>query len=128
MRISSDVTGLDEVIGYLGNLDGKMTNEAIAVVRETSEDVQVDIQSVMPVDTGWAQMRWGEPLYGGIWRIDTDQLGITQGSSVEPYEYIEKLNEGSSLQAPAGFIDTAAERGRLKLEANLERGMTEATQ
>jgi hypothetical protein len=29
---------------------------------------------------------------------------------LEPYEYIKRLNEGYSTQAPAGFIDIEAEK------------------
>lgn len=126
MEISMTVTGVEEVAAYLSTLDSKLTIVGVEQVRVTSDDVRDDIQGVMPVDTGWAQARWGEPMYGGVWRIDDDGLGITQGSDIEPFEYIEKLNEGSSAQAPAGFIDAGAERGRLKLENNLERAIGEA--
>jgi hypothetical protein len=63
----------------------------------------------MPVDTGAARARWGIPgAPGGIWQEEDDGLTITQGAGVEPYEYIERLNEGSSMQAPAGFLDAIA--------------------
>lgn len=68
------------------------------------------IKMDMPVDTGAARGRWGTPgASGGIWDETDEGLTITQGANLEPYEYIERLNEGSSQQAPAGFIDSAAQ-------------------
>ena len=93
------------------------------VIQETSKHVRTLIQMRMPVEYGDAAGRWGNPSYTmkrpryggaagqGIWQEDRLNMAITQGAELEPYEYIERLNEGSSTQAPAGFIDTAAEEG-----------------
>ncbi len=82
-------------------------------VRQVSFDVERMIKIRMPVDTGRARASWGHsaPPAGpgdGVWIEDEADLSIEQGSNVE---YIEKLNSGSSKQAPAGFIDTEEARG-----------------
>ena len=101
-----------------------MNSETVNGVREdvktTSDNMQMQIQAEMPVDTGWAQARWGEPAYGGVYEERDAGLTIEQGSSIEPYEYIERLNEGSSQQAPAGFIDVNAENGERALQEKLD--------
>ena len=51
-----------------------------------------------------------------IWRESADGLSITQGSNVV---YIERLNQGHSRQAPAGFIDRAGLTGQLELDKAL---------
>lgn len=80
-------------------------------VRAASLTAKSNIQRAMPVDTGDARARWGEAGHrGGIWEEDRDQLSVTQGAGLEPYEYIKRLNEGSSTQAPAGFIDVEVEK------------------
>lgn len=122
-----ELTGDVEVEFYISQLMVDLANGLAEVVLETSNDLRDDIQAQMPVDTGWAQMRWGEPAYGGIWEESNAGLTIEQGSGIEPYEYIEKLNAGSSKQAPAGFIDVAAARAELKLESAIETMVGEAT-
>jgi hypothetical protein len=70
----------------------------------------------MPVDTGAARARWGTPgAPGGVWIEQDEGLTIIQGAELQPYEYIERLNEGSSQQAPAGFVDTIAYKAEEEL-------------
>lgn len=100
--------------------------ELMAASLETVERVKRE----MPVDTGRARASWGS-LAGvfqpgdGVWEVEDDGLTIIQGSNVE---YIPALNEGHSKQAPAGFIDAAAEdleRSTLdKIEDGLSRLMS----
>lgn len=79
-------------------------------VKASSLTLKGRIQEAMPVDTGAARARWGSPgAAGGIWLEEDDGLTITQGAGLEPFEYISRLNEGYSSQAPAGFIDVLAE-------------------
>lgn len=74
------------------------------------------VKIAMPVDTGAARARWGVPsAAGGLWSVEDDGLTVVQGAQLEPYEYIERLNEGSSTQAPAGFLDTIAYKGEEEL-------------
>jgi hypothetical protein len=82
----------------------------------------------MPKDTGRAAASWGHSTApaspaDGIWEEQPEALAITQGSRVP---YIEQLNEGSSRQAPAGFIDAEERRATAKLEAGIEQDVEEA--
>ena len=113
---TEEVRGLDEVRVGLFVLSENLKEGVAEAVYTTARDVQLDIQLQMPVDTGWAQARYGEPAYGGEWTVKDGGLTIEFGSDIAPYEYIIRLNEGSSKQAPAGFIDVAAERGEGRLE------------
>lgn len=74
----------------------------------------------MPVDTGAARARWGiQGASGGIWQELDDGMTIVQGAGLEPYEYIERLNEGSSQQAPAGFLDAIVFKAEQEFIAEL---------
>lgn len=99
----------------------RINNAAWVQVVNASQRLKLRIKQVMPVDYGDARDRWGNPNHimrrprykgasgRGIWREDRQKLSIEQGAALEPYEYIKRLNEGSSHQAPAMFIDTTAE-------------------
>jgi len=81
-------------------------------VRRTALEAERQVKLEMPVDTGRARASWGHstpPAGGsdGIWEEDRAHLSITEGSEVE---YIGRLNEGHSRQAPAGFIDAIGVR------------------
>ena len=132
MTVTTEVVGLEAVQAWASELVNATTKAAADAVLEVSNETAFFVQQVMPVDTGWAQSRWGEvAVVGGVWEVSEDGLEIKQGSDLEGtinhYEYIIRLNEGSSMQAPAGFIDTAAERGGNNLEARLDEiaGMVE---
>lgn len=85
-------------------------------IRIKSLTVLGNVKLQMPVDTGAARARWGvQGAAGGIWQEEDDGLTITQGAGLEPYEYIERLNEGSSQQAPAGFLDSIAYKAEQEL-------------
>jgi hypothetical protein len=91
-------------------------------VREASFAVEKRVKGDMPVRWGRARTSWGHWTPGdlvdakkanaspsdAIWKEDPDGLSITQGSNVP---YIDRLNEGHSRQAPAGFLDAAEEKG-----------------
>lgn len=91
--------------------------EAKTRLREVSLATVGRVKTDMPVDQGRARASWGmwtpEHLVeqgtdaseaDSFYEESADGLTITQGSNVE---YIKELNEGSSTQAPAGFIDNA---------------------
>ena len=94
-------------------------------VREVAFTAKRNVQVMMPVDTGRARASWGNvpapaPAQpdDGIWEEADDGLTITQGTNVE---YVQALNEGSSKQAPAGFIDVVALLARDALDIELAR-------
>lgn len=64
------------------------------------------VKEEMPFKSGRAAGSWGSPLAGGVWEVDEDGLSVLQGTNVD---YVGRLNEGYSQQAPAGFIDVAVE-------------------
>lgn len=81
-------------------------------VRAQAFRTKARVQTEMPIDTGRARASWGSQAApppaqagDGIWDEKDNGLTVIQGSNVE---YIPSLNEGSSKQAPAGFIDAAA--------------------
>lgn len=125
MSVTTEVLGLADLQAWAAGLEDLMTKAASDEVEAESEALQEDVASQMPVDTGWAQSRWGEiGVPGGVWLVTDNGLTIEQGSDLSAnlglYEYITRLNEGSSTQAPAGFIDAAAERAGDKLETRLD--------
>jgi hypothetical protein len=83
-----------------------------------------------PVDTGRARGNWqvsdGSPILGTINRLDQSggsTLGAARGviETTRPgatlyisnnLPYINRLNEGWSAQAPAGFVERAVAQGR----------------
>jgi hypothetical protein len=106
---------------------------AVVDVYMEARDFRDDVQGQMPIDTGWASIRFGDPNWNGVWEDKDAGLTVELGSDLDDnpainpmtgrkvtYEYIRKLNEGSSQQAPAGFLDAATERAELRLSDRLE--------
>jgi hypothetical protein len=92
-------------------LKSKLRVIAWTEVRKGAFEAERRVKVAMPVLTGRARASWGHSappaLPGdGIWIEDEDSLTITEGTRVD---YVQHLNEGSSRQAPAGFIDAIAE-------------------
>lgn len=108
------------------------------IARTTLAVVRALVQST-PVDTSKALSNWrvGTAASAAIPALYPGQAGSTQGASAEAaiaaaeaairsakganklvifnsVPYIRRLNEGSSLQAPAGFIEAAILLGRLE--------------
>ena len=85
-------------------------------IKGKSLKVVGQVKIAMPVDKGLARARWGTPgAPGGIWIEQDAGMTIIQGAELQPHEYIQELNEGSSQQAPAGFIDTIAYKAEEEL-------------
>ena len=84
-------------------------------------NVQAELVEATPVDTGFAAANWqltiGEPADGTVDLSGSvaDLAGYTidQGSvfSTNNASYIQRLNAGSSTQAPAGFVELAIAAG-----------------
>lgn len=119
-----DMSEYDQWQLEIGRFADKFPNQTGRVLLEAAEWTRDKVKEWMPVDTGAARARWGSQVgAAGIWRIEDDGNTITQGASLEPYEYIERLNEGWSQQAPAGFLDSAAQYAEYRLIDNLEKEM-----
>ena len=127
LRVKLAFVGWEIAEMFFASLPDNFLAGAVDAVEETSRVTRINISNLMPVDTGWAQERWGWEALGGVWEVSDNGLTIEQGSDIAPYEYIIRLNEGSSTQAPAGFIDVAAEDAGRMLENELERMIEERT-
>lgn len=111
-------------------IDG-LRRTASSVVREIATALHGRLVEATPVDTGWAQSNWvpqvGEAFKGTagtradaeagrldhapataglaqIARYDVAQGDVHETNNVP---YIERLNAGSSAQAPAAFVQAA---------------------
>ena len=93
-------------------------------------DITAGLIEETPVDTGWARANWipniGSPFQGPVGShddFDTTQQEQGQAQVATKYKledgpvfitnhvpYVPDLNEGSSPQAPAGFIDEIIDR------------------
>jgi hypothetical protein len=89
------------------DLTPKMREAARKNVLIASTQALRMIKIRMPIDTGAARSSWGAKGANGIWIVSNNGMSITQGSKLP---YIEPLNNGSSTQAPAGFIDVEEEK------------------
>jgi hypothetical protein len=114
----------------LDKADKSVKVKAANTVRAASFAVEKRVKIDMPVDKGRARASWGhwtpsdvvkhgeESRKDAHWAEKDDGLTIEQGSNVW---YIVDLNQGSSRQAPAGFIDKAADAGARVLTEELEQ-------
>ena len=122
MSVTTETRGLEAVQAWASDLPQAFTKAAAGKVLDVSQQTASNVEMVMPVDTGWASRRWGNPAEYGLWEVSDDGLMIEQGSDlsvINMFEYIKKLNEGSSMQAPAGFIDVEADKAGDRLEGQL---------
>jgi flagellar basal body P-ring protein FlgI len=77
-------------------LDSKMRLEVSGSDRKTVNRMTDELRDRTPVDTGKARDSWS---------IETTPNGFNVVNSVD---YIDKLNQGSSQQAPAFFVESTA--------------------
>lgn len=117
MKIRVDVSGWDTLARRSGQASAALSERVRVRIREGALETMREVKVEMPVDTGRARASWGSPEAEGIWEESDGGLSIEQGSNVH---YIERLNEGSSKQAPAGFINAAAERARVRIMERLQ--------
>lgn len=126
----------------LGDLDGilKKAGQTIAdnadrLTRRCALAVDAAVVLATPVDTGRARANWqveiGGPASGVVEPTDkSGQTAISAGTKViQDYKggnsinitnnlpYIERLNEGWSKQAPAGFVEQAVNVGTAAIAA-----------
>lgn len=108
----------DGFFARLAMSDRVIQEEAKAKLKTAAFALNKLIKEDMPVDTGRARASWGVWSPGlerenpdakpsdAVFRVSADGNTITQGTNVP---YVEDLNDGSSTQAPSGFIDRDAE-------------------
>lgn len=118
MRVHITAT-FDAEDAHSRRLSSNLRRRTWDAVRRVSFNAERQAKTQMPVDTGRARASWGHSTApasaaDGVWEEDESSLSITQGSLVE---YIGRLNEGYSKQAPAGFIDAIAYAAREELSA-----------
>lgn len=128
MRVEITYDELPAEIAEIRQLSLITLAELNKELRGVSLSMERRIKSEMPVDTGRARASWGHwtpedvnrvaigAMWGpsdALWNESTDGLSIEQGSNVE---YIGALNDGHSVQAPAGFIDLAEEAAVRELD------------
>lgn len=113
------------------------------VVVRLSLNVTAELIETTPVDTGWARANWVpaigvSPVGPSVSNPDPGQVTSRQAAQalgqaqVLSYKlgqgsvfisnnvpYIGRLNDGSSSQAPSGFIQAAIRRGVQRTEADL---------
>lgn len=136
-KITFDATQLTLEKGFSANFAPRIKTRVRARVLPIAREAMVQIKDEMPVDTGGAAANFGEydpfriedfprlaarnPDYKAIYKVEDGGADVSFGIDVNPFNYIQRLNEGSSQQAPAGFIDRAAER----MDARAERMVNE---
>lgn len=131
MQNRVDFSDLTREVSFSREFPKTSKAQARAGVKKISKATMKNIQATMPVDTGRARASWGiftprmlayistkNPSNpdDAIWIVEDDGLTITQGTRVP---YVGYLNEGSSKQAPALFIDVAAEQAADALAEDL---------
>jgi hypothetical protein len=125
MKVSIDYTELTREVQRSEKLKPVMRERMKKRLRVVSLELMGEIKKRMPVDTGRARASWGAftPEFlrqlgpevdpsDAVWIVGQDGFEITQGTRVP---YVANLNEGSSMQAPAGFIDAEATKAADKL-------------
>lgn len=124
MKVTVDRSELLREISWAVRTNPQVRRILNEKVRKHSLMVLRNVKIAMPVDTGAARARWGvAEAPGGIWDTRNNGLTIEQGAKLEPYEYIERLNEGSSRQAPAGFIDSVVADVEQPFEVDIENAL-----
>ena len=116
------VERIEQVIGALEDFTEDL-------IKKIALDVTANLIETTPIDTGWARSNWvpqiGAPFLdpvGSPAAIDPSQQEQGQ-AAILGYEievgavfitnnvpYIVRLNEGSSAQAPSGFVQLAIEK------------------
>lgn len=115
---------------FAAAFNGRLEKQVIVPnVLSESNQGREKIKEAMPVRTGRARSSWGMWTPGtmvlpnpeanatdAVWEVENEGKSIRQGTDVP---YVPSLNEGSSRQAPRGFIDAI---GLLMLE-DLEKAV-----
>lgn len=119
MKITIQSPDLQREQQFAASFNDRLEKQVVVPnVKQESEGGRDKIKEAMPVRTGRARSSWGMWTPGtmvlpnpdakasdAVWEVENEGKSIRQGSDVD---YIPRLNEGSSRQAPAGFIDAIA--------------------
>jgi hypothetical protein len=104
-----------------------LTEVSEKVVKKITLDVTANLIDTTPVDVGWARANWvpaiGQPVVQPVATPESVSTAAQQAGIVSVatsyrldrgnvfvsnnVRYITRLNEGSSKQAPAGFVQNA---------------------
>jgi len=76
----------------------RQSEQSSAQLRQRITSMLLMLKALTPKDTGFASSRWRITGYFPRYRLENDA------------DYIEHLNEGSSKQAPAFFVESVALR------------------
>lgn len=122
---------VDDLEGYLGD-----------VVQGVALEVHAELVEGTPVDLGWARANWVPGVGGpgasssagkgsvssaqaaqaaGVARVAGYRLGQGAIHVTNNVPYIEVLNGGHSMQAPAGFVSMRIEAGLARARARFGR-------
>ena len=125
----------------IGVIVGALEDFIEAVVRKLVLDVNANLVATTPVDTGWARANWipriGTPREDTAGSPDSisrgeQEQGVAEVATSYQIEmgpvyitnnvpYIGRLNQGSSQQAPAGFVQAAITKGIRQLQGERRR-------
>lgn len=120
---------MGDLKGILSKAGNTVAANADRLVRRCALATDAAVVIATPVDTGRARSNWqvelGQPASGVLESTDKSGQGaISQGKeAIAKYKsgtsvnitnnlpYIERLNDGWSAQAPAGFVEKAVQIG-----------------
>lgn len=120
---------MSDLKGILNKAGNKVAANADRLVRRCALATDAAVVIATPVDTGRARSNWqvelGQAATGVVDALDkSGQSALAQGKKViDTYKsgsslnitnnlpYIERLNDGWSAQAPAGFVEKAVQIG-----------------
>lgn len=117
-----DTTGWELLENDIKGIPRQVNTAVKRNIKRTAFWGKRQAQVQMPVDTGAARASWGAQGGAGIWYEQDDGTTIVQGSRLP---YIQRLNEGWSTQAPAGFLDVIAERMANKFQTETASDLVE---
>jgi len=129
-NITIGIRGDKKLLADLKEMPDKAQKSANRRLRTAAFALERRIKREMPRDTGRAAASWGHwnPSFiidnddanrdDAIWEESEDGLTIIQGTNVP---YVKNLNEGSSRQAPRGFIEKAADAAQRALTKSMTK-------
>ena len=112
------------------------------VVKKVTADVTANLQEATPVKTGWAQSNWVPKIGRGINGVVGSKVGVLTTAQItgllevqsrykvsqgkvfinNNVPYILVLNDGTSTQAPRGFVQIAIRKAVTEDILSLDSG------